>query len=247
MKKILFIISLLTISTISIQAQASKIDETYTENSTLAYISAEASVKASPDLATISAGVETEEPTAEKAYSENSSKITRIFKALKSAGIEDKNIRTSSISLHPYREYNKHSQRNYIAGYRARNTVTVTFRDMKIIGKVIDALISHGANNLNGPNFSVENTDKLIDEARISAMKKAMNRAEIYAETAGLKFKRIVKINENSHIRQPNKNFMVTSRSAREMSLSADAAPTPISAGEKEMKTTIRLEVELVK
>lgn len=246
MKKALFIISLLAIATISLEAQAVKLDETYTENSTLATISAEASVKAEPNIATISAGVETEKPTAERAFNENSNKMKRIFKALKAAGIEDKNIKTSSISLYPYRQYNKHLDRDYVKGYRARNTVTVTFRDMKVVGKVIDALISQGANNLNGPNFSIENSDKLKEESRVKAMKKAMAIAEDYAKTAGLKVKRIVRISENSRRIRPNRPVMMRAMS-ESMGSGADATPTPISAGEEEVNTTIRMEVELVK
>jgi len=247
MKKISLIISaILLFSTLSLESSAAKLDETFTENSTLIEISTEASVKASPDIAMISAGVETEKPTAEAAFTENSNKMKRIFDALKAAGIEDKDIRTSNISLYPYREYNKNLEKDYIAGYRASNNLSVRFRDMKAVGKVIDALISQGANNLDGPTFSIENTDELLGKARIEAMKKAMDRAKSYADTANLKVKRIVKISENARNIRPMRHMLMKSM-AVETFAAGDAAPTPIASGEEEMSVSINVEFELTK
>ena len=64
-------------------------------------ISASGEVTRVPDLAIISAGVQTLQPTATAAIEENATRMERVRAALKRAGIEDKDIQTSSINLNP--------------------------------------------------------------------------------------------------------------------------------------------------
>ena len=64
-------------------------------------VSATGEVTRVPDLAIISAGVQTLQPTATAAIEENAARMERVRAALKRAGIEDRDIQTSSINLNP--------------------------------------------------------------------------------------------------------------------------------------------------
>ena len=82
-----------------------------------------------PDIAVISTGVVTRAPTATAAIQQNATRMQRVRAALKRAGLEDKDIQTSSINLNP--EY--HYQQNkppVLTGYTASNQVSVRFRDI---------------------------------------------------------------------------------------------------------------------
>ena len=68
-------------------------------------ISATGEVTRVPDLAIISAGVQTLQPTATGAIEENASRMERVRAALKRAGVADKDIQTSSINLNPEYRY----------------------------------------------------------------------------------------------------------------------------------------------
>jgi len=203
-------------------------------------ISAEANVKAEPDMAIISAGVITNSKTAEAAMKENATKMTAIFAALKKAGIADKDRQTSGITVNPQYVY-KENQSPTISGYNASNSVNVTLRDLKAIGPVLDTLISQGANNISGPNFSVENPEELLNGARKEAVEKARKRAEVYAAATGLKIAKIRSISENSNIGYPQP-VMMMARAKMEM---AGDASTPVASGQVNLNVNVNISYEL--
>ena len=73
-----------------------------------------------------------------------------------------------------------------IIGYQVSNQVTVRQRNLAQFGRMIDTLVSAGANQVNGPSFQMDEPDAALDEARVEAMKKARARAKLYASAAGL-------------------------------------------------------------
>lgn len=149
-----------------------------------------------PDLATIDAGVVTQATTAAAALSDNSARMARVLAALRKAGVESRDIATSTVRLNPQYRY-ADNQPPAITGYQATNTVTVKFHDIAKSGSILDALVAQGANQIDGPNLSLENPDAALDEARTDAVARARARAELYAKAAGLSVSRIVSIDEN--------------------------------------------------
>jgi len=215
---------------------------------TLLTISAEGRVTRAPDLAGFTAGVVSQGKTASEALAANSADMSRVIAALKRAGIADKDIQTSNLSLNPVYA----PQRNLpdgtidppqprIVGYQAQNTVSVRQRNLKDFGKVIDTLVTAGANQVNGPSFEVENADAALDEARAAAMAKARARAALYARAAGLKVGRILSISENGGWSPPQP---VMYRMAA-MGAAPPPAP-PVQAGELQMQMTVTVQFELV-
>ena len=158
-------------------------------------ISATGEVSRVPDLAIISAGVQTLQPTATAAIEENATRMERVRAALKRAGIADKDIQTSSISLNPEYRYVE-NQTPVLTGYRASNTVNVKFRDLKRSGAILDALVREGANQLNGPSLTIDKPEEAYDEARIKAIAVGQRRAEIYARALGKRVVRILSVSE---------------------------------------------------
>ena len=149
-----------------------------------------------PDLATIDAGVVTQGATAAAALSDNSARMAKVLAALKAAGVESRDIATSTVRLNPQYRY-ADNQPPAITGYQATNTVSVKFHDIAKAGGILDALVREGANQIDGPNLSLANPDAALDEARTDAVSRARARAELYARAAGLSVSRIVSIDEN--------------------------------------------------
>src|SRR3546814_9929088 len=96
---------------------------------------------------------------------------------------------TSGISVHPQYRYAE-NQAPAITGYQASNTVNLKVRDIADLGKVLDALVASGANQVNGPGFEIDQPEVVYDEARREARKKAQARARMYAGWLGLDRKR---------------------------------------------------------
>jgi uncharacterized protein YggE len=204
-------------------------------------VSAQADVKTTPDIAMVSSGVVTIAPTADQAMKDNATRMNAVFDAIKKAGIKEEDFQTSGLSLSPQYVYAE-KQPPKIVNYQANNNVSIKIRDMKNIGPVLDALIAQGANQLNGPSFSVDEPDALMDSARKLAVKKAMERAKLLADAAGLKVKRIVSMSEGGGYSPP----MPMMAKAMRMEMAADAgAPTPVAMGDVSMSVTVNMTVEL--
>jgi hypothetical protein len=150
-----------------------------------------------PDIARISAGVVTTAPTATAALEENSRRMRAVRDALRRAGIADRDIQTSAINLYPdYRHDERGGGQPQLTGYRAHNEVSVRFRDIANTGKILDALVAQGANQINGPMLTIDKPEAALDEARTKALANARARAELYARATGKKVGRILSISE---------------------------------------------------
>ena len=112
---------------------------------------------ATPDMATVTIGVTTQGSDAAKAQNDNAWTSNQIQKAIEGLGIEDKDIQTRNYSFYPNYSTEK-GQNNKITGYTVNNSVIVVVRDIKLTGKVIDAALNNGANEINSLDFSASDT-----------------------------------------------------------------------------------------
>lgn len=201
---------------------------------TILDVSATGKTTRTPDLATIDAGVVTQGGTAAAALSDNSTRMAKVLAALKSAGVESRDIATSTVRLSPQYRY-ADNQPPAITGYQATNTVSVKFHDIKKAGGILDALVAQGANQIDGPNLSLANPDAALDEARADAVARAKARAELYAKAAGLTVSRIVSIDENGeNAGAPPPRPMMFARAA-----AAPQADTAIEPGTTDVTVTL--------
>lgn len=202
---------------------------------------AEGKVERAPDVADLSAGVVTQAKTATETMRLNAQKMTAVIAALKRAGVADRDIQTAGLNLNPQYLY-RENQPPVLTGYQVSNNVAVRVRDLAEMGKTIDALVGQGANQINGPSFRLDKPEPALDEARVAAMAKARQRAELYARAAGLRVKRIMQISESSATTPPPYPMPVMRNQA--MAEAKDAS-TPISAGEVEASVTVNVVFEL--
>lgn len=191
-----------------------------------------------PDLVTINTGVVTQAPTAAAAMTDNAGRVSRVVVALKVAGVADRDIRSSNISLQPQYRYADNTPPVF-TGYQASNTISVRFRDIARAGAVLDTLVREGSNQIDGPNFMIEKPEAAFNEARADAVAKANVRAALYARIAGLRVDRILSISESSA------NAPITITAMREnMSGAASAVGTKVIPGEQGV--TISLSVRFL-
>jgi uncharacterized protein YggE len=149
-----------------------------------------------PDIARISTGVVTVAPTATAALEQNARQMASVRAALKRAGIADRDIQTSAINLYPDYRQDERGGNPVLTGYRASNDLSVRFRDIANTGRILDALVAQGANQINGPTLGLEKPEAALDEARVKAVAAARARAELYARATGKRVGRILSISE---------------------------------------------------
>jgi uncharacterized protein YggE len=193
---------------------------------------------AGPDLARVTSGVQSEAKTAREALTANNRAMTAVIDGLKQAGIADKDIQTSNFSVGPRYEYPPNA-RPVLVGYQVSNTVTVTVRDLAKIGELLDRIVTLGSNTINGIGFSIDDPEKLEDEARRLALADARRKAELYAAAGGFRLGRILTVAESSRGGpQPPVPFM---RAAK-----MDAAESvPIQGGEQSVAIQVSVTWEI--
>jgi hypothetical protein len=161
-------------------------------------VSASAEVAAEPDMARLSSGVASEAETAREALARNSSAMAKVIVGLKTAGVEAKDIQTSSFQVEPRYTNPREGQAPVINGYRVSNQVDVRVRDLKRLGEIMDSLVSLGANQVSGLAFEVSQAETLEDEARKLAIANARRRAELFATAAGASVGEVLAISEET-------------------------------------------------
>ena len=204
-------------------------------------VTGEGRVDVAPDLATISLGVTNEADTAKEALDANTAALQAAIDRLKAAGIEDRDIQTSGLSLGPRYDYNRTNPDGsaQITGFIASNMVTVRVRVLDQLGAVLDAVVTDGANTLGGVSFGLQEPDPVLDEARKDAVADARRKAELYAAAAGVTLGKVRSIAEQSGFAVPMPMPMA------EASLSKAAAPVPIAGGEVSVTANVTIVYEI--
>ena len=196
-------------------------------------LSAYGEVKAAPDMATISLGVQTQASSAAAAMSRNAEQMSRVVAALKASGVAARDIQTSGLSLNAQYAY-ADNQPPRLTGYQASNTVTITVNDLARLGATIDAVVGAGANQVNGISFGLRDPGKAEDQARLAAVKALQDKAQLYASATGHRVLRLINLSEGggNAISPPPMPMQA-------YALRADKASTPVEAGE----LTVRVDI----
>jgi hypothetical protein len=232
--------SLLALAAIPAAAAAQTISgPVQTISGTRVDIVATGEVSRVPDIARISAGVVTTATTATAALEQNTRQMRTVRDALRKAGIADRDIQTSAINLHPDYRHDERGGQPQLIGYRAQNEVSVRFRDIANTGKILDALVAQGANQINGPMLTIDKPEAALDEARTRALANARARAELYARATGKKVGRILAISEGG-----SNPVMMMRREAIQVTGSA-ADGNMIEPGEQVLSISLTVSYEL--
>ena len=158
-------------------------------------VSGTAVVNIKPDRALIKLGVQSNGRYPEDAQAKNSVAITRVTKALKTLGIESRDIATEWYTIEPlYDDYAS----LHIEGYRIYNIIEVTVRSVDRANEVIVTAFQAGANQVVDVEFYTSELRKYRDQARQMAMGAASEKASALAQAAGADVDCILNINENS-------------------------------------------------
>ncbi len=193
-------------------------------------------VRSPPDMAQVSAGVTSNAVTAAQALAANSTRMKSVFAALERLGVPEKNIQTTSFFVSPQYTNGENNNARRLTGYQVSNEVSVRLDDVTKLGTALDALVSAGANQMNGISFSIQNTVPLLEKARTGAIADARARAETYAKAAGVSLGPIVSISEGG---------TEAPRPMYRMAASVAVPPPPMAAGEQSVTADVAVVWEI--
>src|SRR4051794_22143613 len=144
----------------------------------------EAIIFVKPDEVVLTFGIETFDASLEKAKQQNDAASTKIVKAAKDVGVEEKHLQVDTMTIElRYRDGANPS--HGIEGYVARRMYCAQLKDIKLLDKLIDAVIKAGANHLGGLEFRTTELRKYRDQARKMAIKAAKEKADLLAGELG--------------------------------------------------------------
>ena len=204
-------------------------------------LSAFGEVKAAPDMASISLGVQTQAPTAAQAMSENAQRMSQVVAALKHAGIEARDIQTSGLNLEAQYAYEPNKPPR-LTGYQASNQVTVIVSDLARLGSTLDAVVAVGANQVNGVSFGLKNPGAAEDAARLKAVQALSAKAQLYAGATGYRLDRLVNLSEGGGYTPPRPLPMFAART-----MALEASPTSVEPGQLDIRIDVTAVYELAK
>ncbi|HET7376778.1 MAG TPA: SIMPL domain-containing protein [Anaerolineae bacterium] len=183
-----------------------------------------------PNMATVNVGVETVSTTLAEATSQSNTKTAAIIDKIKSLGVAEKDIQTSAYNISPVTNQPKQGESPKITGYRVNNQLNVTIRKIDDVGKILDAVVAAGANNVYGISFGVDDPTPYQQQARAAAVKEAQDKAGQLAKAAGITLGKVIAINEG--VSTPGPVF-------RGAAPSALAADVPVATGELEINISV--------
>lgn len=197
-------------------------------------------VTVTPDLATITVGVESTRDTVEAARQEAAEAMAAVMEVMDEHGIPDEDIRTRFFNIQPRHTWNDRERRQELTGYRVTNTVSVKTSDLDKVGRLVDDTAAAAGDRvrISGINFSTEDPGALTARAREAAVRDAMAKARQFAELTG------VTLGKLAYIAETGGSAPVPRAFERVMALEAGAAdssaPTPVSPGQMEVSVTVQ-------
>ncbi len=205
-------------------------------------ISGEGKVVAIPDIAKLSLGVTTEKVSVADAQKENTEKMNKLIKVLKDLDIESKDIQTTNYQIYP--QYNWTEGRGqYLTGYKVDQSVAVKVRKTDKVGEVLAKTAEVGANQVGGLTFTVDEPEKVKQEAREKALKNAQEKAAALSKMAGVSLGKLVSFSESSNDYMPQPYY---ESSVKALGIGGGGAVAPsIEAGSNEIIVYVTVNYEI--
>jgi len=247
-------LAVLSILAIAATIFVTKGNQSYDENTIS--VSGTAEVNVSPDVATFSFLVKETAKTTKGAQEVISKKIATILDGLDEADVDEKDIKTQSYTIYPKYEWVKVKAQEDIAldgtvfypgnnnkqvqtGFDVSQNVSVKLRDFDKVGQVLELFAETGVENLNGPNFEIDEPDALEEEAREMAIDDAKEKAKRLAKDLGVRLGSVVSFNESN----PNTYYPKTyARGLEFASLDAVAEYAPeLPTGENTVTSNVTI------
>ena len=207
------------------------------------WVNGEGKVTATPDVAILSVGIESQETSVARAQEMAATAMNAVISQLKQSSIAEKDIRTTSFSIIRVTRWDEPKQQEVTIGYRVTNTVSAKIRKIADAGPIIDAVAQAGGDltRINNISFTVDDPTAFENEVRQKAMADAESKAKQLANLSGVKLGKPIYINESGGFIPLRQEFFAVPAPAPAFA----AAPTPILPGEQEIRLNVQIVYEI--
>ena len=197
-----------------------------------------AEIRVAPDEATVRLGILRQANTAQAAQEQANATAQQILSAITQLGVPQQQIQTSRLNLSPIFAPRGPESREAprIVAYQAANLISIRLDDLSQVGPAIDAGLKAGANQLEGVQFGLRNELPAREQALKQAVNEARRKADAIAEALNVRLDGVLDVSEGGVSVTPRTEFgdVVMARSL-------EAAPTPVSPGQLEVRASVSI------
>lgn len=203
-------------------------------------ITGEGKIFAKPDIGQIDLSVVSQGNAVSAVVTDNNQKMNKITQAMKDLGIKDEDLKTTNYNINPNYQYS--GGKSTIAGYEVTQTLKVKIRDLNKTSQILEKAASLGANQAGSLSFTIDDPEKIKEEAREKAIVNAKDKAGAMAKILGISLGKIVGFSESSS-GEPNPIYYGTDGKGGG---GATAVPAPeVSTGQNEIIIDVSLTYEV--
>ena len=195
-----------------------------------------------PDVATLSAGIVTNDDDSAAAAAKNAAIYDALKTRLRALGVDEKNLTSTSYTVTffprpgatpdprpptptPFAAYQVPQLR---FGYVASRTLQISVTNVANAGAAVDAALAAGATSVSGVQFSLLDRRAAYAEALAAAIKDAANQAEVVAAASRLHVAGIKQIQVGQNVAGPPPPAPGPLRSSTSPSAGTELRPAPI-------------------
>ena len=195
----------------------------------------EAKLSYKPDIAYLTLGAVEQAATAEAAQTQLAARLARVFERAKALGIDERDIASGGYSVQPQYVY-KEGTPPRISGYQAAQQVVLTLRDVKAVGRALDAIVRDDGATTAAVRFALAAGKDPELDARTRAIQDARDKADAMARAAGVRLGAAVSVTEvGSPMVYGDFGYKVVAQPATR-------PPTDVPTGDVEL--TVRMQVQ---
>ncbi|KKS64053.1 MAG: hypothetical protein UV34_C0052G0008 [Parcubacteria group bacterium GW2011_GWB1_42_6] len=202
-------------------------------------VSGEGKTFAKPDIGEVTVSVLSQASTVALAQKDNIDKMNAVTKAIKDLGVKEEDLKTTNYQVNPRYQYNL--GRSTIIGYEVRQSLQVKIRELDKAPQILEKATSSGANEVSSLNFTIDDQDKVKNEARKEAIAKAKAKAQELAASLGVNLGKIVSFSENYGATP----YPLYYESSAKIGMGGSEAAPDIQAGQNEVNAGVSITYEI--
>ena len=200
-------------------------------------------VKAQPDMAYVTLGVEARRPTLAEARAEVNATVERLLALTRELKIEPKFVDSTRLQVQPDYRWDEKSSSQVLLGYVVSRQVDVELHDLDRLGTLLERSVSAGVNQVGGARLDSSQRKELERAALTQAVEDARLNADALARAAGAKLGPVQSLSTTGTMPVPMYAERAMSVAAAPM---ADAAEKSYQSSEMKFTASVSAQFELL-
>ena len=200
-------------------------------------------VKAQPDMAYVTLGVEARRPTLAEARAEVNATVERLLALTRELKIEPKFVDSTRLQVQPDYRWDEKSSSQVLLGYVVSRQVDVELHDLDRLGTLLEKSVSAGVNQVGGARLDSSRRKELERAALTQAVDDARLNADALARAAGARLGPVQSLSTTGTMPVPMYAERAMSVAAAPM---ADAAEKSYQSSEMKFTASVSAQFELL-